>query len=201
MEIPKKIIDGLVSIILSGYEWRLVMVIIQQTYSSDKESAEISLDAFYNKTKIKKPHLSRSLSMLQERNVVRKRMIDGKMTWAFNHDTDKWRSYLDFKIPNPIPKRIEIAWENWIEMYPYPMNEMFREDAKAMYVNLVMQDKELIEKLDDCLKGYIKLSVYRAKKANRDPDELMIMYPTSFLRNKTWENFDKFKYLNKKENW
>ena len=192
MEIPSKIIDGLTDLILSGYEWRLVLVIIQKTYAEEKEWAEISLDDFARKTKIKKPHLSRELSRLQERSVVRKRIVSGNWTWKLNPDTESWRSFLAVKMPNSIPKRTEIAWEKWIARYPNPIHV---EDAKAMYVSLVMQNGSMVEKLDDCLDGYIKMKKHQDIKYNRDPDPLMCMYPTTFLRDKKYEAFERFKFL------
>lgn len=198
MEIPLQIIDGLTTLILSGYEWRLVMILIQKTYSSDKETAEISLDDFCRKTKIKKPHVSRSLSTLQERNVIRKRIITGKMTWWINPKTETWRSYLDLKVPKDVPKKIQIAWDRWIDRYP---NKILVEDAKAIYVSVVMQNGNLIEKLEDCLTGYIKVEKHRARKFKRDLDELMVMYPTTFLKDKRYEGFEKYKYLKKEDNW
>ena len=198
MEIPEQIVDGLTDLIMSGYEWRLILVIVQRTYGENKETAKISLDDFYRKTKIKKPHVSRALHTLQERNVVRKRIINGEMTWWINPQTETWRSYLDFKVPNHVPKKIEIAWERWINRYP---NQIHIEDAKALYVNLVMQNGSMIEKLEDCLDGYIKMKRHQDAKYNRDPDPLMCMYPTTFLKDKRYESFEKFKYLKKQENW
>lgn len=194
----KDVINALSKTVLSGYEWRLVMIILDETFGSDKETAEISLDDFCRKTKIKKPHVSRSLSTLQERNVVRKRIITGKMTWWINPKTETWRSYLDFKVPHNVPKRIQIAWDRWIDRYP---NKILVEDAKAIYVSIVMQNGKMVEKLEDCLSGYIKMKKHQDKKFNREPDELMCMYPTTFLKNKAYEGFEKYKYLKKEENW
>ena len=199
MESLFKIINGLTQVYLGGYEWRLTMVVLQKTYCSDKEWAELSLDDFQNRTKIKKTHVSRSLSTLQERNILRKRITGGKWCWKINPNTNTWRSFLDLRLPEKIPKKIEIAWQKWIDRFPN--NEIYVADAKAMYVALVMQNGNMIEKLEDCLTGYIKLSLHRAEKFNRDPDKLMLMYPTTFLKDGKYENFEQFKYIKKKENW
>lgn len=57
---------------LSGNQWRLLWVILRQTYGWNKKVDSISLSFFEKKTGIKRRHVSRELTGLIERNIIRK---------------------------------------------------------------------------------------------------------------------------------
>jgi len=170
------------------------MVILSKTYGEEKNRASISLDDFQEITTIKKSHISRSLALLEERNVIRISSYRSTSTYGMQKDAAKWRSYISIKMPDDVKAKHEKGFEKWFERYPL---QIHKEDAKVMYLNLI-HDGESPENLEDALTGYIRFELARAARLNKEPDEWTCMFPTTFLRSGKYEEYVQFKDLKKK---
>ncbi len=71
-KIPNQLVDAFCRLKLSGNEWRIIWVIIRQTYGWRKETELISLSTFAEKTGIPERHVSSVLRSLLKKNVIRK---------------------------------------------------------------------------------------------------------------------------------
>ena len=60
-----------------------------------------------------------------------------------------------------------------------------------------MSDGTKPSELEGALTGLIKINLYRAEQMNKEPDELMIMYPTNFLRNDKWKEYIRYKGIHR----
>jgi len=198
MAIPDKIFQDLSTLILGGYEWRTLMVILAKTYGQGKTCSKIKLEEFLETTKIKASHISRALNSLCDRSVIKimnyKKGTETHSSYCLQTDATKWRSRILVDMPEPIKNKYVQAFENWIKRYP---NQIHIPDAKALYMNLMM-DGVTPEELEGALTGYILFRLHIADRFNRDPDPLLCMYPTTFLRNDRWKEYVQFKELRRK---
>jgi len=187
MDIPKKIISDLTTQNMGSYEWRIVMVILIMTYGSGKKSRSIALDDFVQMTGIKKPHVSRALSMLSVRNIVNRMTYRSVATYSIQEDADKWRSIINIGTRiKSIPEKIKVDFDMWFTNYPIEIN---RADAEAMYCELIMSGEATAKDLDDALRGYAQFTRFRAIKFGRDADPWMCIFPTTFLKNNKWREY------------
>jgi len=188
MDIPKKIISDLTTQNMGSYEWRIVMVILIMTCGADKKSCAITLTDFVQMTGIKKPHVSRALSMLSLRNIINRMTYKSVATYSIQEDADKWRSILNIGKSRlkSIPEKIRVDFDVWFTKYPIEIN---RADAEVMYCELVMSGEATAKDLDDALTGYYRFDKFRAMKFGRDVDRWMAIFPTTFLRNNKWREY------------
>jgi len=186
--IPEKIFGALSRLVMGAKEWRILMVILSATFGSKKKSAVISLDNFVEATKIKKPHVCHAISNLEERNVINKTTFKATTVYSLQEESDLWRSIISIKLPNGLKEQYNGDFEKFYDRYP---NQIYKEDTRIIYLNLI-SDGIKPSALEDALTGYIKNNLYRCEKFNQDPDELLLMYPTNFLRNDKWKEFSKY---------
>ena len=196
MDIPKRIISDLTTQNMGSYEWRIVMVILMLTYGEDKKSRAITLTDFMQMTGIKKPHVSRALSMLSIRNVINRMTYKSVSTYSIQEDAGKWRSIINIGKTRirGVPEQVRVDFDKWFINYPIEIN---RPDAEAMYCELIMSEEATVKDLDDALKGYAQFSKLRAAKFGREADPWMCMYPTTFLKDK-WREY--LEYTDVKKN-
>lgn len=71
-KIANELYDAITRWHLSSYEYRILIFIIRKTYGWNKKEDWISLSQFSEGTNIRKPHVSRSLSLLIKQNIVTK---------------------------------------------------------------------------------------------------------------------------------
>lgn len=197
--IPEKIFEALSRLVMGAKEWRILMIILSRTFGSKKSSAEVSLDDFVEATKIKKPHVSHATSNLMDRNLLNRTQYYDKKEglisiYSLQQDSSRWRSILSIKLPNGLKEQYNEDFEKFFERYPNPIYE---EDTRILYLNL-MSDGVKPSEIEDALTGYIKNNLYRCEKFNQDPDDLLLMYPTNFLRNDKWRDFLKFKGMRRR---
>jgi len=186
--IPEKIFEALSRLVMGAKEWRILMIILSRTFGSEESSAAISLDEFVEATKIKKPHVCHAISNLEDRNVINKTSFKTTTIYSLQQDSSRWRSILSIKLPNGLKEQYNEDFEKFFERYP---NQIYKEDTRIIYLNL-MSDGVKPSEIEGALTGLIKVNLYRSKKMNKDPDELMIMYPTNFLRNDRWKEFIRY---------
>lgn len=191
--IPEKIFEALSRLVMGAKEWRILMIILSRTFGSSEKSAALNLDDFVAVTKIKKPHVSHAISNLEDRNVINKTSFKGTTIYSLQEDSLRWRSILSIKLPNGLKEQYNEDFEKFFERYP---NQIYKEDTRIIYLNL-MSDGVKPSEIEGALTGYIKNNLYRCKKFNQDPDELLLMYPTNFLRNDKWKEFIRFKDIHR----
>jgi len=175
------------------------MVILSKTYGESKNRAKISLDEFVKLAQLKKSHVSRSLSLLEERSVITISLYRGKLkdssksvpNYAIQKKPEKWRSYIYIKMPDDVKKKHEEAFKEWIDLYPLKVQE---QETRVIYLNII-SDGETPERLWDGLVGYLKFEARRCEKLNKEPDPWGLMYPTNFLKSGKWEGYIRFKDL------
>jgi len=187
--IPEKIFEALSRLVMGAKEWRILMIIMSRTFGAKESSAAVSLDEFVEATKIKKPHVCHAISNLEDRNVINKTSFKTTTIYSLQQDSSRWRSILSIKLPNGLKEQYNEDFEKFFERYPNPIYE---EDTRILYLNL-MSDGVKPSEIEGALTGLIKINLYRAEKMNKEPDELMIMYPTNFLRNDKWKEFIRYK--------
>lgn len=90
--IATEIVDALVKIKLSGYEYRILFVIFRKTYGWQKKEDWISLSQFVQATNISRPHVCRALRMLIGQNIITKGGTRDQPRYAFQKNYDKWSS-------------------------------------------------------------------------------------------------------------
>ena len=191
--IPEKIFEALSRLVMGAKEWRILMIIMSRTFGSKENSAAISLDEFVEATKIKKPHVCHAISNLEDRNVINKTSFKNTTIYSLQQDSSRWRSILSIKLPNGLKEQYSEDFEKFFDRYP---NQIYKEDTRILYLNL-MSDGIKPSEIEDGLTGYIKSNLYRCEKFNRDPDELLLMYPTNFLRNDKWKEHIRYKGIHR----
>lgn len=192
--IPEKIFEALSRLVMGAKEWRILMIILSRTFGSGESSAAVTLDEFVELTKIKKPHVCHAISNLEDRNVINKTSFKSTTIYSLQEDSSRWRSILSIKLPNGLKEQYNEDFEKFYDRYPNPIYE---EDTRIIYLNL-MSDGVKPSEIEGALTGLIKINLYRAEKMNKDPDELMIMYPTNFLRNDRWKEFIRYKGMRRR---
>ena len=197
--IPEKIFEALSRLVMGAKEWRILMIILSRTFGSEKDSAAVNLDEFVEATKIKKPHVSHAISNLLDRNLVNRTSYQDKKEglvsiYSLQQDSSRWRSILSIKLPNGLKEQYNEDFEKFFDRYP---NQIYKEDTRIIYLNL-MSDGIKPSEIEDALTGYIKSNLYRCEKFHQDPDELLLMYPTNFLRNDKWKEHIRFKGIHRR---
>jgi len=197
MDIPKKIISDLTTQNMGSYEWRIVMVILMMTYGTGVKSRAITLTDFVQMTGIKKPHVSRALSMLALRKIINRMSYKSVSTYSIQENADKWRSIIKAgnKMVKGVPEQIRVDFDIWFTKYPIEINGA---DAEAMYCELIMSGEATAKDLDDALRGYAAFLKFRAIKFGRDVDPWMAMYATTFLKDNKWREYLEYADVRKK---
>jgi phage replication O-like protein O len=90
VDLAHEIIENFYRLQLSGNEWRILWVIIRQTYGWKKKADRISISFFQKKTGLKRRHVSRAIKDLVERNIVTKNDTSFITTYGFQKDYIKW---------------------------------------------------------------------------------------------------------------
>ena len=191
MAITEKLFDALSKLNLSGYEWRILMVILARTYGNGKKSCSLTLDYFVEKTKIKKPHVCNALSSIEERNVINVISIRSIKSYSLQEDSSKWRSDLSIKLSSEDLEKYNNSFDEWFRHYP---NQIYEEDSRILYLNLI-SDGVKPEELNDAVLGLVNERNYRSKKMNQDFDKFFCPYPTTFLKNNKWRGYLQYKNM------
>ena len=77
---------------LSGNEWRILWVILRQTYGWHKKTDRISITQFQQRTELKRRHVARILKDLVDRYIITKNDTTFITTYGFNKDYSQWQS-------------------------------------------------------------------------------------------------------------
>lgn len=91
IDIANEIIERFASLQLSGNQWRILWVILRQTYGWKKKTERISISTFEKKTGLKRRHISRAIKDLHERNIVTKNDTNFISSYGLQKDYLKWK--------------------------------------------------------------------------------------------------------------
>lgn len=87
IEMPNKTLDALIASRLSGPQFRVLFVVILESWGRSKNVASIPLLEFEIKTGLPKTAISQALAdLLQQRIIAR----SGAWRWSFNEDSKSW---------------------------------------------------------------------------------------------------------------
>lgn len=86
--------EKLATVALNGSEWRIIMVVLRQTWgwqdgSRRKDWDRISLSQFVEKTGMKRSNVAQTLKQLVVKRVLDKE-VSGKKRYRFNQNYDQW---------------------------------------------------------------------------------------------------------------
>ena len=101
-KIVNEIMDALIKIRIPGEQMQCLLFILRKTYGWNKKKDEIALSQFVNATGIRKPHVSRALKSLEERNIIHVTRNGNKIipTYCFNKYFSTWK---------PLPKKVIVT--------------------------------------------------------------------------------------------
>ena len=93
VRIANELIEAMVAFNLNGREFRLLLLIIRETYGYNKKEAFVTLATMQKKTKIDKTNCSKIINSLQKKNIIRVVKNDnaeGKK-YLLNKDYQQWQ--------------------------------------------------------------------------------------------------------------
>jgi phage replication O-like protein O len=89
-DIANELLEALAWLQLSGYQWRLLCVILRLTYGWHKKVERISLSTFAEKTGIPTKHISPVLQDLVSRKIITKDTTTYITTYGLQKNWEKW---------------------------------------------------------------------------------------------------------------
>jgi phage replication O-like protein O len=90
IEIANELAEAFYNLQLSGHQWRLLWVIIRQTYGWKKKQDQISFTFFEQRTRIDRRNIAHALSDLAERNIIVKNNNGFITSYGIQKDYVKW---------------------------------------------------------------------------------------------------------------
>ncbi|HDY86827.1 MAG TPA: hypothetical protein ENH82_01785 [bacterium] len=91
IDVANEIAEALYKLHLTGNQWRILWVILRQTWGWHRKSDQISITFFEMKTGLKRRHIHRSLKVLIERNIVTKNGNTLIISYGFNKHYNNWK--------------------------------------------------------------------------------------------------------------
>lgn len=90
IDIANEVAEALYTLQISGNQWRILWVILRQTWGWHKKNDCISITFFEKKTRLKRRHIKRALDTLIERNIVTKNGNTSIVSYGFNKHYNEW---------------------------------------------------------------------------------------------------------------
>lgn len=90
VDLAHEIIENFYRLQLSGNQWRVLWVIVRQTYGWKKKADRISISFFEKRTGLKRRHIVRALKDMVEREIIAKNDTTFISTYGFQKDYLKW---------------------------------------------------------------------------------------------------------------
>ncbi|MBN2180140.1 MAG: replication protein [Deltaproteobacteria bacterium] len=91
MQIANEIGEAFYRLQLSGNQWRLLWVILRQTYGWKKKTDRISISSFQKKTGLDRRHIGRALKDLTKRRIIIKDDSTLIISYGLQKDYTKWQ--------------------------------------------------------------------------------------------------------------
>lgn len=92
LKIANEIAEELARLHLSGNQWRLLWVILRQSYGWNQKEARITVTRFQQKTGLDRRHTVRELNALIRRKIIAKNGNGKSITYRFQKDFSQWQS-------------------------------------------------------------------------------------------------------------
>lgn len=90
IDIAHELAEAFYKLQLSGYQWRLLWVIVRQTYGWKKKQDRISITFFQQRTGIDRRNIAHALSDLAERRIIVKNNNGFIVSYGIQKDYVKW---------------------------------------------------------------------------------------------------------------
>jgi phage replication O-like protein O len=90
LDLAHEIIEKFFNLQLSGNQWRILWVILRQTYGWKKKVERISITTFEKKTGLHRRHIHRALKDMIDRKIITKNDTTFIVTYGFQKDYSKW---------------------------------------------------------------------------------------------------------------
>jgi len=90
VDIANELVEAFYALQLSGNEWRVLWVIIRQSYGWHRKTDRISITQFQQRTGLKRRHIVRALNDLTERKIITKNVTTFITTYGFQKDYSQW---------------------------------------------------------------------------------------------------------------
>ena len=92
--IANEIIESLISVKLTSHQFRIVFLILRETYGYKKRSREISLTKFAEYTKINRENICRNIKKLEKMGIIltKKEKKPRRTFYAFQKDYERWKT-------------------------------------------------------------------------------------------------------------
>ena len=91
LPIANELAEAFARLQISGNQWRIVWVILRQTYGWNKKTDKISMTQFQQKSGLKRRHTFRALKDLTDRKIVTKNDTTFITTYGINKDYSQWQ--------------------------------------------------------------------------------------------------------------
>jgi phage replication O-like protein O len=179
--IPAHILEKLTRLNLSGYEWKVLLYVICRTLGKNKDAASITLSELEGATGIKKSHLCRTITMLEERMIIHRLTFRAISSYSFNSDNLTWKIGAMRGKPE-----IDAAFERWFSRYPVALR---KDEAREAYFSLISEGESTIDDLDKGLAGYLKWTKAKDQAFGREANPLYYMLPHNFLKDKKYVEY------------
>ena len=90
VDIANEIVEALYRLQLSGNQWRVLWVILRQTWGWHIKMETITISYFAKRTGLKRSHIARALKELSDRKVVTKIGNSSSVSYGFNKHYNQW---------------------------------------------------------------------------------------------------------------
>ena len=91
LKLANEIVDELARLHLSGNQWRILWVVLRQTYGWNQKEARISVTQFCQKTGLDRRNAARELKSLIDRKIVVKNDNSFIASYRFQKDFSQWK--------------------------------------------------------------------------------------------------------------
>lgn len=91
LDLANELVEQFFRLQLSGYQWRLLWVILRQTWGWHKKEDRISLSYFEEKTWISQKHIQRAIKELMGMNIIIRREETYVKTFSFQKNYELWK--------------------------------------------------------------------------------------------------------------
>ncbi len=91
IDIANEIAEAFFKLHLPANAWRVLWVILRQTYGWKKKADKISYTQFQQRTGLDRRNTARALKLLVDRNIIVKNVTTFITTYGFNKDYSQWK--------------------------------------------------------------------------------------------------------------
>jgi phage replication O-like protein O len=108
-DITNEIIEAFYRLRLSGNQWRILWVIVRQTYGWKKKTDKISFSFFERKTGLERRNIARALKDMLKRKIIVKNDNTFITTYGFQKDYTKWKPLSKMTTTKETQKKLSLG--------------------------------------------------------------------------------------------